>query len=127
MSEQTGTESEYRPDQVLDHNFDGIEEYDNRLPNWWLFILFATIVFSVGYWLYFHTFEVGLSPEARYERVMAQVRQAELDAAREGGVTDELLLLAAKSPAKVAAGAKHFQAFCIACHLDKGQGGVGDS
>ena len=111
MSDKTGAKSEYQHDQVLGHNFDGIEEYDNRLPNWWLFILFASIIFSVGYWLYYETFHVGLSQEEHYEHVMAQVRQAELEAAREGGVTDELLLLAAQSPEKVAAGGKHFQAF----------------
>lgn len=31
------------------HSWDGIEEYNNPLPRWWLWILYATIVWGVGY------------------------------------------------------------------------------
>ena len=32
---------------VRAHVFDGIAEYDRRLPNWWLITLYATIAFSI--------------------------------------------------------------------------------
>lgn len=31
------------------HEWDGIEELDTPMPRWWLLILYATIVFSIGY------------------------------------------------------------------------------
>ncbi|AGT08220.1 cytochrome-c oxidase, cbb3-type subunit III [Paracoccus aminophilus] len=31
------------------HEWDGIREYDNPLPRWWLWVFFATVVWAVGY------------------------------------------------------------------------------
>mgnify|MGYP006208220709 CR=1 FL=1 len=36
-------------DQTMGHSFDGIEEYDNPLPQWWFMLFAGTLVFSVGY------------------------------------------------------------------------------
>ena len=33
------------------HEWDGIEELNKPLPKWWLYILYATIVWAIGYWL----------------------------------------------------------------------------
>jgi cytochrome c oxidase cbb3-type subunit 3 len=37
------------------HSYDGIQEYDNPLPGWWKWLFLATFIFSIFYWLYFHT------------------------------------------------------------------------
>lgn len=36
-------------DQTMGHSFDGIEEYDNPLPQWWFMLFAGTLVFAVGY------------------------------------------------------------------------------
>ena len=33
------------------HEWDGIKELDNPLPRWWLWIFYASIVWSIGYWV----------------------------------------------------------------------------
>lgn len=33
------------------HEWDGIEEWNNPLPKWWLYIFYATIIWAIGYWL----------------------------------------------------------------------------
>jgi cytochrome c oxidase cbb3-type subunit 3 len=33
------------------HEWDGIEELNNPLPRWWLWIFYATILWSIAYWI----------------------------------------------------------------------------
>jgi cytochrome c oxidase cbb3-type subunit III len=33
------------------HEWDGIKELNTPLPRWWLWIFYATIIWSVGYWI----------------------------------------------------------------------------
>ena len=112
-------------DQLRDHVYDGIEEYDNKLPNWWLFTLYGAIVFSVAYWLVFHTLKTADLPVATYDKEMVAATEAQLERMGEGGTTDESLALMAAIPARVAEGQALFAKYCVVCHLEQGQGSVG--
>lgn len=35
--------------ESMGHSFDGIEEYNNPMPRWWIGLFWATIVFAIGY------------------------------------------------------------------------------
>ncbi len=55
-------------DILLDHDYDGIKELDNDLPPWWLYMFYLTVIWAVGYFLYFHVFGFGDSSYAEYQK-----------------------------------------------------------
>ena len=57
-------------DELLDHNFDGIQEYDNQLPGWWKNLFTVTIAFGVLYLLHFHVLGTGDTQEVEYLKEM---------------------------------------------------------
>jgi cytochrome c oxidase cbb3-type subunit 3 len=117
--------SEYQHDQERGHSFDGITEYDNKLPNWWLLTLYLTIVFAFGYWLYYHTLGIGDLAGSDYQQEMETA--AEMQLARMAGseVTDASLELRATISARVTAGRALFEQYCVVCHGPQGGGVVG--
>lgn len=64
-------------DKLMDHDYDGIQEYDNPMPRWWLGLFYITIVFSIVYFPYFHFFGGKLPHELYQEESIhiASVRQ----------------------------------------------------
>ncbi len=42
--------------ETTGHVWDGIKELNTPLPRWWLWIFYATIVWSIGYWIAYPTF-----------------------------------------------------------------------
>jgi cytochrome c oxidase cbb3-type subunit 3 len=101
------------------HEYDGIQEADNRLPLWWLWTLYAAMAFSVVYWFYYEEFEVGPGlQQAYYQQKAREAEKAGNDP------TDQELLAQLGTPA-LGEGAKVFAANCVACHESKGQGKIG--
>jgi cytochrome c oxidase cbb3-type subunit 3 len=116
--------SEGERDRRLDHAVDGIEEFDNPLPGWWTWIFVLTIVFSVGYWIYY---EIGPGPTviAQYE---AEMRGAERQAAATpaaAGVSEQMLRGLVADARATAAGKEIFATRCTPCHGPQGQGVIG--
>ena len=111
---------------VLDHDYDGIREQDNRLPNWWLATLLIAIVFGFAYWLWYQTLKAGPTPKQEYlANVQRAADDAEARAKASGVVDDALLLTMSKNPTTVARGQATFQKLCVACHGAQGQGVIG--
>jgi len=117
--------SDQHADVPLGHSYDGIQEYDNRLPNWWLFTLYGSIVFSIFYWLFYQTFGIGFSQGESYQHEVEVAAAAQLEREMGKEVTDESLLLMAQVPAQVDAGARIFQQKCVQCHGPQGGGDIG--
>jgi cytochrome c oxidase cbb3-type subunit 3 len=108
--------------QVAHTSGDGIEEYDNHLPNWWLYTLFGAVVFAGGYWFYYHVFEKGPSATQAWREEVAAID------ARTGNakpVSAAELVDMSKDAASVAEGKQLFTTTCVACHGPAGGGIVG--
>ena len=110
---------------LMDHNYDGIQELDNPMPTWWLITFFITIVYAGIY--YFH-YEV--SGVTNSDQELAQ-DLAEVEALRSAAKGSEPKMEAQDLSALVgdanalAAGKKQYDAQCAACHGNLGEGGIG--
>jgi cytochrome c oxidase cbb3-type subunit 3 len=110
-------------DRLLPHAQDGIEEYDNPLPGWWVWLFWVTIVFSLGYWGYY---QLGPGPSvvAVYEAEMKATAERQPKALA-SAVTDASLAALEKDAAAMAKAKEIFATRCAPCHGDRGQGIVG--
>ena len=122
---KTDNRVEYQQDTVMEHVYDGIQEFDNKLPNWWLWLMWGSMVFALFYWLVFHTLELRVLPREQFEGVMAEAEEIQLAKMLEAGIDNDFFVALAENEAKVAEGRKIFVKHCVACHLDQGQGSVG--
>jgi cytochrome c oxidase cbb3-type subunit 3 len=113
-------------DELLSHNYDGIEEYDNDLPRWWIWLFWVTIAFGVFRVGYYH-FGPGKLQEERLVDSMAELEAIRAAHRPPAGkeVGPEQLLALVNDPSRLEEGKKVYAANCIACHLDQGQGLVG--
>lgn len=111
--------------ELLDHNYDGIQEYDNPLPGWWVFLFWACIAFAPFYVVYYHQ-GVGKLAHEEYAADVQAFNEAEAARlANMGEATDALLLEMAGNPALMAEARNEFVTTCKSCHGEQGQGGIG--
>jgi len=114
-------------DELLDHNYDGIMEYDNPMPGWWVAIFVITVIWAV---IYLVGIELNVLP--RYgddlkagQKELAMMREAH-EASQPKLVIDEAMLAeASKDADNRTKGAAVYAANCASCHGDKAQGVIG--
>jgi cytochrome c oxidase cbb3-type subunit 3 len=116
------------------HEWDGIKELNTPLPKWWVYVFYATIVWSLGYYVFYPAIPLGSDytkgilgwssrDQVEEQLAAAEARQAEyLTGIREASlqdiVDDQTLFQFARQ-----GGAVYFADNCAACH---GAGGMGN-
>lgn len=110
-------------DVETDHEYDGIREFDNPLPAWWLWTFVLAFIFGVIYWIGTQSMSYQRSGEQylSHKAEMAAYQQAM--AAK--SVNEEELVAIAQDPAAVAAGREVYMTNCKSCHLEHGEGQIG--
>lgn len=112
-------------DRLLEHSYDGIQEYDNPMPRWWVYVFWATIVFSVLYALNIPGTGIG-SGAGRIAQYDASVAEFEARQPQQGPGASETQLAGLVNDANaIALGKTTFAARCAACHGPAGGGIIG--
>lgn len=123
MSNENPKPSTKGEETLRPHSYDGIQEYDQRLPNWWLWTLYGAVMFSIGYWVVLH--QMNLRPEPGVA-LAAQMDRNTLEAARSSGVvTSEQLWKMSRETNVTLAGREIAISTCAACHKPDLSGSIG--
>jgi cytochrome c oxidase cbb3-type subunit III len=117
---------EQEADLDLGHDYDGIRELDNRLPPWWLYGFYLTIIVAGIYLYRFHISHTGPTGVQEYETAVAK---ADLEVKEylkmKGDAVDENTVTLLNAPDEIEAGKSIFLKSCVACHNEGGAGNVG--
>lgn len=110
---------------LLEDDYDGIKELNNKVPPWFNYLFYATIIFAIIYFLNYQVFKTGMSQAQEYQAEMqaAAVHQAEL--MKKVSVINEDNVKLLKDPASLNAGKEVFKTNCVPCHGPQGGGVVG--
>lgn len=110
---------EYADVIIDDHDYDGIQEFDNDLPPWWVYGFYITIIVSVAYMLHYHVFKTGDLSKEEYlsELKVAELLYSDVDLVYNEPLTDKTALAKA---------GVIFMENCATCHGDQAAGSRGE-
>jgi cytochrome c oxidase cbb3-type subunit 3 len=115
------------------HEWDGIKELNKPLPRWWVWVLYVTIIWSIGYWIAYPAWPTlsgytqGMLGYSQRQRVMDEVAAGK---AGQAELVEKIKLASLADIAKtpdllnfaVAGGRAAFGDNCAGCH---GRGAAG--
>ncbi|NEL27441.1 MAG: cytochrome-c oxidase, cbb3-type subunit III, partial [Xanthomonas perforans] len=123
--------------ETTGHEWDGIAEYNNPLPRWWLYSLYATIVWAFGYWIVYPAWPLvsdhtrgllGYSSRAAVLADVAATKAARAKLGQETLATADLAAIEADPtllPLALATGKAAFGDNCAGCHGTAATGRTG--
>ncbi|MEH6403066.1 MAG: cytochrome-c oxidase, cbb3-type subunit III [Sneathiella sp.] len=118
------------------HEWDGIKELDTPMPRWWLWALYASIVWAIGYWILMPAWPLvsghtkgllGYSSRANLEQEIAMVEAGRADTVK--ALLDADLSDVQNNPElyqfALSGGRSHYAVNCSQCHGSGAQGAAG--
>ncbi|KZY62283.1 cytochrome C oxidase Cbb3 [Oleiphilus sp. HI0071] len=123
-SQTSDTETE----KTMGHTFDGIEEYDNPLPKWWMYMFVATCVFGLAYYALYpglgnYKGLLGWTQVGQWENEVqtAEEKYGPIFEAYAATPIDELV----QDAEAMKVGQRLFANNCAVCHGSAGRGAIG--
>lgn len=122
--------------ETTGHEWDGIRELDNPLPRWWLWIFYACVVWSIGYYIAYPAIPLvssytkgmlGYSSRAEVQKdvMAAKEAQAKHLAALDAASLEEIRTKPELLEFAMAGGKSAFNVNCSQCHGSGAQGAPG--
>lgn len=108
----------------LGHSFDGIEEYDNPIPAWLMWLFYVTIAFALGYLVLYPGFWPGTTGWSQGKMYEEEVKVAEAKYAEIRKKESDIYAIL-KNPAAIAEGKEIFAQNCTPCHGAEAKGDTG--
>ena len=122
--------------ETTGHEWDGIKELDTPMPRWWVWTFYATVVFAIGYVIYYPAIPMlttatqgvsGITARGQIEKQLAEIRsekyklesqlvEAPLESVRDNANLYRFALAGGQSLYKV---------YCSQCHGSGAQGAAG--
>jgi len=126
MSKLTRTRKvEEEGELLLHHNYDGIQELDNVLPPWWVYLFYGTIAFALIYLVRFHVLDND-NQKQEFEKEMAEAKiQVEEYKKTAPDLMDKEKVTLLTDASDLSAGKAIFETTCVACHKADGGGSIG--
>ena len=110
---------------LLDHSYDGIQEYDNPLPGWWSWLFIVSCVFAALYWMYFEWGIEGRTIHDAYDREAAQIFELRFQEIGQLEPNKETILKYMNDEKWLSVGKVVYKTNCVSCHGPQGEGVVG--
>ncbi len=133
MSDKTSDKKNEHGHGTTGHSWDGIEEWDNPMPRWWVWTFYLTIIWAIGYTIAYPAWPMinsatagvlGWSTRANVAADIAAVEEAnaaindKLASVELASITGDAEL----NSYAISAGAAVFKTWCAQCH---GSGAAG--
>ena len=127
---------EYSGTETTGHEWDGIRELNTPLPRWWLWVFYATIVWSIAYWIVMPAWPLvsGYTKGViGYSQRAVVARQVERTKASQGEFLKKIATLPVDAVRRdpellqfaLAGGRSAFAVNCSQCHGTGAAGSVG--
>jgi cytochrome c oxidase cbb3-type subunit 3 len=110
---------------VLDHSYDGIQEYDNPTPGWWWLLFYATVAFSVVYFVFFQFSPLAWTRAQELDSAVASNLRLQFGEIGDLQPDEATLLRFMSQPKWLLVGKTVFAGKCVSCHGSDASGVVG--
>lgn len=117
--------AEKTQENLLDHEYDGIREYDNPTPAWWHMVFIGTVVFSVVYYVFFQLGNAGWTVEEAYRNAVSKDLISRFEEIGELEMDEPTVLQYMGDEKWLTVGVSVYEKHCRSCHGENGMGKEG--